>query len=197
MSIYRKSQYSNLSIPYQASYPYYVSHVKGGYPERQYPYDALLDQKYQYDNLNPRYQYYGNMGYPYSAQRHRAPQVYYDPKPTLFHHASSGHEYKIPPYPPYIYWYPNPKECRDVCGNKVCDEYHEQLSNYRNCRRCQRKDPPQCWDPSSQMCVECPPEQALENCASRYNYGCANPNGYQHADVPPINPLYTGCKSCR
>jgi hypothetical protein len=71
------------------------------------------------------------------------------------------------------------------------------MNNYRNCRRCQRKDPPQCWSPDRQECVDCAPEKALASCAARERYGCPNPNGEMHADVPPVNPLYTGCRMCR
>lgn len=195
MSIYSKNQYSNREDPYSAPYPYYIPFLNGGNPQTMYPYDALYDQKYQMQNSDPKYQYYGNMEYPYYVQRHRSPHVYFDPKPTKYWH-SNGFQYRIPPYPPYIYWYPNPVECRDVCGNNVCDAYYNAMNNYRNCKRCQQKDPPQCWDSTSQKCTDCPPEEALEGCQLRTRYGCANPRGFPHADVPPINPKYTGCKMC-
>ena len=194
-NVYTNSQYSNVPVPYSAPYPWYIPFLNGGNPRTMYPYDAIYDQRYQEHNSDPKYQYFGNMAYPAYVQRHRVPQVYFDPKPTKYY-STSGYQYKIPPYPPYIYWYPNPVECRDVCGNKVCDAYHNALNNYNNCRRCQRMDPPQCWDPDNQMCKTCPPKQALKKCSSRGRYGCANPNGFPHDDVPPINPKYTGCKLC-
>ena len=200
MSIYQKSQYSNLAKPYRASYPYYIPHLNGGNPQTMYPYDAVYDQKYQGQNMDPRFQYYGNMEYPQSVQRHRMPYVYYNPKPKLYvdtTNPGAAHYYDIPPYPPYVYWYPNPMKCRDICGNKICDAYFRQINNYRNCTRCQRKQTPQCWSPEAQECVQCAPEEALASCASLDRYGSPNPNGQMHANVPPQNPLYTGCKLSR
>lgn len=197
MSIYQKSQFSNIPNPYQASHPYYIPFLNGGNPEPMYPSDALYDGTYQKDVMNPQYQYFGTMNYPYTVQRQNVPYVYYNPKPNLyvdFSNPSSALYYNIPPYPPYVYWYPNPQTCADVCGNKICDKYYEQMNNYRNCKRCQLNDPPQCWSSSKQQCVNCPPEQALESCSSRRRYGMPNPNGEIHADVPPQNPLYTNCR---
>jgi hypothetical protein len=194
--MYKVNQYNNRPVPYRAPFSNYLTYLNGGNPEPQYPYDALFDQQYQAASKKPYTKYSGSNDYPYYAQRHRAPHTYYDPKPTKYHH-TDGYEYKIPKYPPYMYWYPNPVECRDTCGKQVCDSYHNALNNYTNCRRCQRNDPPQCWDESKQMCSECLPEQALSSCQSRSRYGCPNPRGFPNADVPPINPKYTGCKMCR
>ncbi len=200
MNIFQKSQYSNLPRPYRASSSYYIPFLNGGNPEPTYPADALYDGTYQTDNMNPKYQYYGNMEYPQTVQRQNVPLVYYNPKPNLYVDASdpsSLYYYTIHPYPPYVYWYPNPNECRDVCGNKVCEDYYNQMNNYRNCTRCQKNDPPQCWSSKKQQCVNCPPEKALEGCHLRTRYGIPNPNGELHADLPPQNPLYTSCKLYR
>lgn len=198
MSMYQNtSQYSNVPQPYRAPYPHYIPFLNGGNPETLYPYDGLYDKKYQAARGNPKYQHYGSMDYPHYVQRHNQPQVYFNPKPVLKVNMSNPKAVlynEIPPYPNYIYWYPNPVECRDTCGNKVCDAYYEKANNYRNCMRCQRKDPPQCWSSQAQQCVNCPPEQALTACSSRVRYGMPNPNGELHADVAPQNPLYTGCK---
>lgn len=187
MSVYQvKSQYNNVPS-FRASYPNYIPFLNGGNPETLYPYDSMYDKKYQH---------FGSMDYPYYVQRHNAPQVYFNPKPLLKVDATNPRAIlynEIPPYPNYIYWYPNPMKCQDVCGNKVCDAYYEKANNYRNCMRCQRKDPPQCWSSKFQQCINCPPEHALTPCASRTRYGMPNPNGELHADVSPQNPLYNGC----
>jgi hypothetical protein len=197
MSLYRNSQYSNKPFHYSTSNPYYIPFLNGGNPEPMYPSDALYDGTYQTDNMNPKYQYYGNLDYPQTVQRQNQPLVYYNPKPVLKVDAtdkSSILYYESPKYPPYVYYYPNPVECKDVCGNKICDAYYNKMNNYRNCRRCQMKSTPQCWCPRTQTCVNCPPEKALTSCASRTRYGMPNPNGALQADVPPQNPLYTSCR---
>ena len=135
------------------------------------------------------------MNYSYFNDRQRIPRVAFNPKPVSYQ-AANGFAYQIPQYPPYIFWYPNPVECRDVCGKQVCDSYYKAMNDNRNCQRCQRKDPPQCWDSKADVCVDCPRATALASCNSRNTYGCANPRGFPHSDGAPINPLYTGCKLC-
>lgn len=125
-----------------------------------------------------------------------------EPKPTLVTH---GHAHgagcgcgacvthKVPEYPPTIYWYPNPMECEDVCGRKVCNQYYRKLNNYRMCQICQSQKTPMCWNPDAQRCDMCSPEQAWESCSDRF--GAQNPNGWLHANTGPINPKYTGCQN--
>lgn len=191
-SVYTNTQFTN--VPGQVSYPYYLPHLSGNIPQTHWPYDSVYDTTWQNNISHPKYRWYGNMEYPYYTQRHRTPKVFTRPKPMYW--KNNGFYYKIPSYPPYIYWYPNPYLCRDMCGDEICNEYFIRINDYRNCQRCQKRDPPQCWDPKSQKCINCPPELALEKCSLRKRFGCTNPNGYQHTDVPPINPLYTGCKMC-
>lgn len=193
-SIFANSWYSN--VPRSPSYPYGYPHLSASIPQTHYPLDSVYDNRYQKDVRNPKYRWFGNMEYPYFVQRHRQPKVFTEPKPKYTIH--NGYYYSVNSYPPYTYWYPNPMKCRDACGEKVCNEYFRRLNNYNNCKRCQLSRGynglPMCFDPKSQQCVECTPEQALENCEDRF--GCANPQGWPHARVPPQNPLYTGCKNC-
>lgn len=191
-SAYTTTQWSN--IPNDASYPYAIPHLNASIPQTQYPYDSVYDTQYQENIIHPKYRWYGNMEYPYFAQRHRQPKVYTRPKPSLRY--DNGHAYTIPSYPPYVYWYPNPLKCRDTCGDDICNAYFQKINNYRNCRRCQNQKTPKCWDPKFQKCVACPPEIALESCSSRKRFGCANPNGWDQGPTQPINPIYTGCKLC-
>lgn len=195
--MYSTGQYNNRPVPYESAYQYYISFLNGSNPNVQYPYDAQFDSKYQNDVVNPTYSTnVGEMNYPYYVQRHRSPEVFYDPKPTKYYNPVDNHIYQIPQYPPYMYWYPAPSECRDTCGKKVCDSYYKAMNDNRNCQRCQRKDPPQCWDSQIESCVDCPRSTALASCNSRNSYGCANPRGFPHSDGAPINPMYTGCKLC-
>lgn len=191
-TIYTNTPYSN--VPRNASYPHGYSHIQGTLPETQYPYDSAYDHTYQRDIRHSKYRYYGNMEYPHWVQRHNMPQVYTDHKPRSY--TNNGYKYAIPPYPPYLYFYPNPVECRDACGKNTCDKYYYRLNNYNNCKRCQLvKSPgPMCWSSQKQQCVACPREQALSRCED--SYGCGNPNGFPHDNVGPINPLYTGCQNC-
>ena len=123
-----------------------------------------------------------------------------EPKPTFVtgsHAKGCGCNqctiHKVPEYPPTIYWYPNPMECEDVCGKKVCNKYYRQLNNYRMCQICQSQKTPMCWNPNAQRCEMCSPEQAWESCSDRF--GAQNPNGWLHANTGPINPKYTGCQN--
>lgn len=143
---------------------------------------------------NSKYDYYGNMSYPYYVKKHRIPKIYLKPKPRIY--KSNNYYYQIPPYPPRIYFYNNPIECRDKCGPRACNLYHKRLNDFNNCKRCQNiKSPgPMCWSSRRQKCVPCPRHHALSRCEDRF--GCSNPNGLPHDNVPPINPLYTGCKNC-
>src|SRR5690606_3034691 len=120
----------------------------------------------------------------YWVQRHRMPKVFTEPKARSY--KWNGFSYQIPPYPNYMYWYPNPVECRDSCGLDVCNEYYRRRNNYLNCKRCQLvKSPgPMCWDSKVQRCVACPREQALSRCED--NYGCGNPLGFPNDNVGPI-----------
>jgi hypothetical protein len=200
IEMYSTSQYNNRPVPYEASYQYYTAFLNGGNPNPQYPYDAMYDRKYQKVVLNPSYKYYGDatdgrqMNYPYYVQRHRAPSVYYNSKPYTTTAVSP--DYRIPDAQPYMYWYPNPVECEDTCGKDVCNAYYKAMNDNRNCQRCQRKDPPQCWDSENETCIDCPRRVALASCNSRNTYGCANPRGFPNADSAPINPVYTGCQLC-
>lgn len=190
--IYTNTPYTN--VPRDPSYPYGYPHLRGTLPQTHYPYDAVYDAQYQRNVRHPKYRYYGNMEYPYWVQRHRMPKVFTEPKPRSY--KWNGFKYQIPPYPNYVYFYNNPNECRDLCGLDVCNEYFRRKNNYLNCKRCQNvKFPgPMCWDPNKQRCITCPVRQALSRCED--NFGCGNPLGSPHDNVPPINPKYTGCQNC-
>jgi hypothetical protein len=124
----------------------------------------------------------------------RMPHKFVRPKQNDGYSYPSDFYYQVPQIPPYVYWYPNPVECRDVCGTNVCDHFARRLNNYKMCQFCQNLKTPQCWDAKNQMCTPCPRSQALQTCENQY--GCANPNGFPHARVAPIDPKYTGCKLC-
>ena len=194
-SIYTNTQYTN--VPKNPSYPYGYPHLSASLPQTHYPYDSVYDVTYQKHVKHPKYRWYGNMQYPYHVQRHRMPKVFTEPKPTFAVH--NGYYYSTNSYPPYVYWYPNPTKCRDMCGEKTCQEYYYKLNNYLNCKRCQNrrgsKGQPLCFDPNKQKCVECAPELALIPCEDRF--GCANPQGLPHRRGPPIDPRKTGCQMCK
>ncbi len=191
--MYNNTQYSNLSK--DPGFPYGYPHLRGMYPQTMYPYDSVYDNKYMTDVSHPKYKYFGNMEYPYWVQRHNRPQVFTNPKPTSWS-KNEGFVHKISNYPPNIYWYPNPTECRDACGGKRCGNYYQQKNDFLNCQRCQlvKYPGPMCWDRTKQMCVKCPKEQALAPCEQ--SYGCSSPLGFPNQSTPPINPLYTGCANC-
>jgi hypothetical protein len=190
-SVFSNTQFTN--IPRDASYPYGHPYLSSRLPQTHYPWDSVYDTRYQRDVQHPKYQWHGHMEYPYYVRRHRIPKVFTEPKPIEFA-SPNGYSYQIPQYPPYVYWYPNPVECRDACGTKVCEEYHRRMNNYRMCKFCQTLKRPMCFDPRRQSCVPCRPEQALARCED--NFGCRNPNGWMHDNVEPINPKYTGCQLC-
>jgi hypothetical protein len=124
--------------------------------------------------------------------------AYVEPKPVGVEHGhgckcESCVRYRVPEYPPTIYWYPNPMECEDVCGRQVCNRYYRQLNDYRMCQVCQSQKTPMCWNPNAQRCEMCSPEHAWESCSDRF--GAQNPNGWLHANTGPINPKYTGCQN--
>lgn len=127
----------------------------------------------------------------------KLPRVLVEPKPVEYDDRATGFNYHIPSYPPYVYWYPNPMECSDVCGERVCNAYDRRMNDYRMCEYCQSMKVPQCWDKRAQQCVSCPQGQALRRCVD--TYGCANPHngGWMQDRVAPINPKYTGCKQCK
>lgn len=166
-----------------------------GYSYRPMPTNYPWDSTYEpYPNpVTPKYQVNGNMEYPYWVRRHRNPKVFSDPKPIEYSDPS-GYTYQIPEYPPYVYWYPNPMECRDSCGTKVCNEHYRRVNNYRMCQRCQSLKKPMCWNSEAQKCVACSPRQALSPCED--SFGCRNPNGWLQSNVAPIDPKYTGCRMC-
>jgi hypothetical protein len=191
--VYSKTQYQN--IPRDATLNYYYPYLGYNIPQTQYPYDSVYDNEYQSLISHPKYRHFGNLEYPYYVRRHRTPKIYTRPKPNEY--KFNNYTYQIPNYPPYVYWYPRPGLCRDSCGDAVCNEYFKRINDWRNCRRCQNMRPnPMCWDSVKEKCVPCPRNEALGNCNLRSKFGCANPNGPQHSDVPPINPLYTGCSLC-
>lgn len=190
-SVYTNTPYTN--VPRDASYPYGHPYLTSRMPQTHYPWDSVYDSRYQLDIQHPKYRWYGNMEYPYFVRRHRIPKVFTEPKPQWIEN-DDGYTYQIPAYPPYVYWYPNPVECRDACGSATCNAYFKRMNDYRMCQFCQNLKTPQCWNPGRQRCEACPPEQALSRCED--NFGCRNPNGWMHDNVPPINPKYTGCQLC-
>jgi hypothetical protein len=112
----------------------------------------------------------------------------------LEYSASQGFVYQNYAYPPMMYWYPNPRECEDVCGGDVCNQYYRKKNDFRMCQVCQSLKKPMCWDSSKQQCVNCPKRQAMASCTD--THGCVNPNGWVNDNVGPVNPKYTGCKMC-
>lgn len=188
-SSYAQAPNSNLPVR-DASWVYGYPYMTSRLPQANWPWDSVYDTAYQSDINNPNYRHYGTMEYPYSVRRQQVPLVYVNPRPSSYE-TDSGYGFNIPNYPPAIYWYPNPTECEDTCGPQVCNAYYKRANDYRMCNVCQTLKKPMCWDPRSQRCVDCAPEQALESCEKRF--GSTNPNGWPHARVAPINPKYTGC----
>lgn len=186
--------YSNI-----AGYPVEQYRYLGGTnPQTTYPYDSKYDAKY-----DPMYQlYHKKRAYPAWVQEHNPPYVFaqsfVDPKPKTYsvNVGPNNIEFNVADYPPYSYFYPNPLECEDVCGGRVCDKYYRKRNDFYNCQRCQlvQTPGPMCWSSKLQKCVKCSREEALSPCEDRY--GCANANGFPHNRVEPINPKYTGCSNC-
>lgn len=170
---------------YESDYKYFSK-----LPETTYPNDYVYDTPYR---ENPSRIPTGSMIYPSAAVRHRNPQVLINPKPYDVEDRDTGYRYQIPQYPPYIYWYPNPVECRDTCGMKVCESYNRRMNDYKMCQFCQTLKTPQCWDRNTQKCTKCPRNKALGSCED--SFGSPNPNGWMQSNVAPINPKYTGCKN--
>ena len=191
-SVYGNTPYTN--VPNDASYQYGHQYLTSKLPQTQYPWDSVYDTRYQRDIQHPKYKWNGNMEYPYFVRRHRIPKVFTEPKPIAYKDYNSGYSYQIPQYPPYVYWYPNPVECRDACGADKCDAYYKRMNDYRGCQRCQTLKIPKCWNSTTQRCESCSPEKALSRCED--NFGCRNPNGWVHDNVAPINPKFSGCQLC-
>lgn len=82
--------------------------------------------------------------------------------------------------------------CDNVCGIKICKKYREQYANFIQCNQCQLQG--KCWSPYQQRCIDCGYTRAMEPCENKY--GCANPNGFEFANVPPINPMFNNCTVC-
>lgn len=198
-TIYTQNQYSNVPRNPVEKYRY----LRGSNPQTEFPYDAAYDPTYQYDTVFPQYKYFKHHEYPSWVQEHNPPHVFaqsfVDPKPrsiTIANNNNESVEYSVNEYPPYSYFYPNPLECEDVCGQKICNNYYKKRNDYYNCKRCQliQSPGPMCWNSNLQKCVKCPKEKALEPCENKF--GCANANGFPHNRVEPINPKYTGCANC-
>lgn len=191
-SIYSNTPYTNVTRT--PSYPHRYPHLVSKLPETQYPYDSVYDSRYQHDIKHPNNQHQ-NMEYPHWVQRHRMPMVFTERKPRSYN-TTTGYSYQVYPYPPYQYFYHNPRKCRDTCGGRSCQKYFKKLNNYNNCKRCQliKRPGPMCWDPKAQRCVSCSHNKALTRCED--TFGCKNPQGFPHGNIRPINPLYTGCKNC-
>lgn len=117
------------------------------------------------------------------------PLVYLSSRPSSYEN-DYGYKFEVPKYPPPIYWYPNPLECKDVCGSRVCDAYYRRLNDYRMCQQCQSLKTPMCWNSDKQQCVGCRGEKALASCEDRFG---AQGNGWLQTNVGPVNPKYTGC----
>lgn len=99
------------------------------------------------------------------------------------------------PYAPWnIYRYNKSWRCEDVCDPERCKQFYKKLKDYRGCRKCQLQNPPKCWCPEREKCVDCPEREARADCLDKY--GCKNPRGFPHRRVRPENPIYTRCKLC-
>lgn len=121
------------------------------------------------------------------------PTVLPNPRPRDYS-PSQGFVYQNYTYPPMIYWYPNPRECEDICGGDVCNQYYRKMNDYRMCQLCRSLRPGQCWDRQKQACRPCRPRERWTSCED--SLGCVNPNGWVNDNVAPVNPKYTGCKMC-
>lgn len=95
-----------------------------------------------------------------------------------------NHNYGIIPYAKQY--------CDNVCGVKMCNRYRERIDNYNHCKRCQVQG--KCWSPYQSRCTDCSYAQSQKPCENKY--GCLNPKGSEFANVPPIDPMFTGCMPC-
>lgn len=102
---------------------------------------------------------------------------------------------------PYEYrpWFPefnnrgySKQFCDNICGVRMCKRYRKRLDDFKQCRNCQQKG--QCWSPYQERCIDCDYNSAIKPCEDKY--GCQNPRGYEFANVPPINPMFTNCMPC-
>lgn len=112
-------------------------------------------------------------------------QVYNEPyeyRPWFL--TQANHSYSIIPYAKQF--------CDNVCGVRTCQKYRTQLENYHQCKRCQLQG--KCWSPYQQRCIDCGFDRAMKSCESKY--GCANKNGFEFENVPPINPMFNNCVIC-
>jgi len=112
-------------------------------------------------------------------------QVYDDPyeyRPWFL--SEDNHSFNIIPY--------TKQYCDNVCGVKTCKKYREQYTNYQQCKRCQLQG--KCWSPYQERCIDCGYDRAMQSCENKF--GCKNPNGYEFANVPPINPKFNKCQIC-
>lgn len=98
--------------------------------------------------------------------------------------SQDNHSFGIVPYTKQF--------CDNVCGVRMCKKYREQFNNYQQCKRCQLQG--KCWSPYQQRCVDCGYDRAVIPCEEKY--GCPNPNGFEFANVPPINPMLNECNVC-
>jgi hypothetical protein len=162
-------------------------------PQTNYVYDTPYQEM-------PARQPTGLMDFPREPslpRRHRLPQVMVKSKSQEYDgYRLTGYNYQISQHSPYIYWYPNPMECRDLCGTRTCDRHYKRMNDYRMCRFCQSLKNPQlrCWDAKEQRCTQCTTSEAGKRCEDLF--GCANPNGWMQDRVAPIDPKYTGCRLC-
>jgi hypothetical protein len=84
--------------------------------------------------------------------------------------------------------------CRGRCSHKVCRDYHRRLHDFHMCRKCHAQN--KCYSKPKGSCVPCSKWELKKHCESMDSYGCQNPHGFQHPDVPPINPANTHCQPC-
>jgi hypothetical protein len=82
--------------------------------------------------------------------------------------------------------------CDNLCGVKTCNIYRQQLSNYQQCKHCKLQG--KCWSQDQKRCIDCDSKQFKKSCENIY--GCPNPNGYEFANVAPIDPMLNGCHMC-
>jgi hypothetical protein len=72
-------------------------------------------------------------------------------------------------------------ECKQMCKQDFCDEYHTQAIKFDLCKECKKEN--KCYDPEEGICVQCKNNYSCEQL-----YGCGN--------KPPINPLNNYCTKC-
>jgi hypothetical protein len=86
------------------------------------------------------------------------------------------------------------KKCKDICDERVCNEYENRLSNYHNCLYCKTRN--MCFSEPQGECIECSRNDLKIGCEAQDRFGCENQRGFIYEDIPPIDPVMNNCKMC-